>query len=59
MYLQADPNINLLLTKNICDGHNDCADGWDESPHLCIGMITCIVGKTEQEIFFNLMSDLY
>jgi len=26
-----------ILSENICDGHNDCADGWDESPHLCIG----------------------
>jgi len=26
-----------ILTENLCDGHNDCADGWDESPHLCIG----------------------
>jgi len=30
---------NLLHPKqrNLCDGYNDCADGWDESPHLCIG----------------------
>jgi len=26
-----------ILSENICDGHNDCEDGWDESPHLCIG----------------------
>ena len=25
--------------KNICDGRYDCEDGWDESPHLCIGNI--------------------
>jgi len=28
---------NCILSENICDGHFDCEDGWDESPHLCIG----------------------
>jgi len=26
-----------ILSETVCDGHNDCEDGWDESPHLCIG----------------------
>jgi len=31
------PDKQCLLPQNICDGHEDCYDGWDESPHLCIG----------------------
>ena len=31
-------NLILWFIKHICDGHLDCADGWDESPHHCIGM---------------------
>jgi len=26
-----------ILSEHICDGHDDCPDGWDESPHHCIG----------------------
>jgi len=26
-----------IFPENICDGVNNCDDGWDESPHLCIG----------------------
>jgi len=26
-----------IFPENICDGRFDCASGWDESPHLCIG----------------------
>jgi len=26
-----------IFPENICDGRSDCASGWDESPHLCIG----------------------
>lgn len=30
-------NNKCLLAENICDGRNDCHDGWDESPHFCHG----------------------
>ena len=26
-----------ILFQHICDGHFDFEDGWDESPHHCIG----------------------
>jgi len=26
-----------LLPESVCDGILDCNDGWDESPHLCVG----------------------
>ena len=32
------PELNLYI-KNVCDGRSDCDDEWDESPHLCIGII--------------------
>ena len=37
--------INFL--QNICDGHFDCEDGWDESPHLCIGK------GSRKKVFFS------
>ena len=26
-----------FILQSICDGYEDCDNGWDESPHLCIG----------------------
>jgi len=26
-----------IPSQSICDGYSDCEDGWDESPHLCLG----------------------
>jgi len=30
-------DLTCIMSEHICDGYNDCPDGWDESPHLCIG----------------------
>ena len=36
-HLSAGPFGLIYVLQSVCDGHEDCADGWDESPYICLG----------------------
>jgi len=37
IYCPQQDNEQCIFPENVCDGYQDCEDGWDESPHLCTG----------------------
>jgi len=50
------PTHECLLPENICDGRNDCYDGWDESPHLCNGKCDFFYQYQYSNLSYNILA---